>query len=116
MESLKSCFSQPDGKGIEDSKLLESLEDWIGLESSEGITMLHLEEAKEEMNIEYLVGLRQLTEGTIEEAEAGEDPELESYLVRRNMKAEEEEEDRKLDLSAAVELATSIKATACKVS
>ena len=112
---MKSCFLDKNGEVVEEAVLI-ALEDWIRIESSEELAMLNLEEVKEEMNIEYLVGLRQLTERAIPEADEEDEPELEGYLVRRNMNTHDNSEKEELDLSSAMQLATSIKSTACKVS
>ena len=116
MENLKKCFLYENGEVVEDTAFLVAIENWIGLESSEGMAMLNLEEVKKEMNIEYLVGLRQLMALAIPEGDEEEEPELEDYLVRRNMNTNDDSEKEELDLSSAIQLASSIKSTACKVS
>jgi hypothetical protein len=118
VEKLKHCCVYMDGSVVEDKELMDYLEEWIGLETSEAILDLQMDEIKEEMNIEHLCGLRQPIEGAVPEADEGDDQELEEWLVARNTVAQkpgDDDQSRELDLPTAVELASSIKATACKL-
>jgi transposase-like protein len=110
VEKLKNCFLYTDGEVIETKEMVESLEEWIGLEDSQGMISLFMEEIKQEMNIDYLVGLKEPIEGVVPEAEEGEDVELEPEKVEQANKKDEE-----LQLQTAIELATTIKSTACKL-
>jgi hypothetical protein len=118
VEKLKNRFLYSDGGVIDDKDLMDALESWVGLEGSNIVRQLHFEEIKEEMNIQYLVGLRQPIENVVPEADEPEDPELESWLVEKNNLAQKPKEElpiEELDLETAVALATTIKATACKL-
>ena len=108
VEKLKNCFLYTDGEVIEAKEMIESLEEWVGLEDSQGMIALSMEEIKEEMNIDYLVGLNNPVEGVAPEADEPDDPELEPETVAANEKAA-----RELKVETAMELATKIKATAC---
>jgi hypothetical protein len=111
VEKLKNCFLYTDGEVIETKEMVESLEEWIGLEDSQGMISLFMEEIKQEMNIEYLSGLKEAIEGVVPEAEEPEDIELDPALVETNSK----NKDQELEMETAMELATTIKATACKL-
>mmetsp|Transcript_21061 Transcript_21061/g.32148 ORF Transcript_21061/g.32148 Transcript_21061/m.32148 type:complete len:964 (+) Transcript_21061:75-2966(+) len=108
VEKLKNCFLYTDGEVIEAKEMMESLEEWVGLEDSQGMIALFMEEIKQEMNIEHLVGLKEPIEGVVPEADEPDEPELEQEVVARNEKTDEE-----LQIGTAIELATKIKATAC---
>jgi len=110
IEKIKNVFLYSDGEVIEQKDMLESLEDWINLEDSDELNNLLREEIKEEMNIGYLVGLKETVESTIPEADEPEEPELEdSKIEKYNSK------DGELDVGEAMELAETIKATAVKL-
>lgn len=97
---------------------MDTVEEWIGLETSAEVKALQMDEVKEEMNITYLCDLRQPVEGAIPEAEEGEDPELEEWLVQKNATSQKPADDgsvKRLDIETALRLASSIKATATKV-
>jgi hypothetical protein len=114
VEKLKNCFLYIDGEVIEAKEMMESLEEWIGLEDSQGMISLFMEEIKTEMNIEYLVGLKEPVEGVVPEAEEGEDAQAdppEENVDNKNGK----EVMRELDIETAIELASTIKSTACKL-
>jgi hypothetical protein len=83
IEKLKNCFLYTDGEVIESKEMMESLEDWVGLEDSQGMISLFMEEIKTEMNIEYLVGIKEPVEGAVFEAEEREDAEGEPALWER---------------------------------
>ena len=106
IEKLKNCFLYTDGEIIDSKEMIDSLEDWIGLEDSQGIVSLHLEEMKNEMNIEYLTGLKEVVEGCLPDAEDGEDAQVEP--------PHDTSKDGPPDLSTetAIELAATIKSTA----
>lgn len=114
VEKLKNCFLYIDGEVIEAKEMMESLEEWIGLEDSQGMISLFMEEIKTEMNIEYLVGLKEPVEGVVPEAEEEEDAQAdtsEETVEGKNGK----EPPRELDLETAMALASTIKSTACKL-
>lgn len=117
MEKLRHCCVYADGGIVEEKDLMDSMEDWIDLETTDAILGLQMAEIKEEMNIEYLCGLKHPIEGAIPDADEGEDDELEDWLVARNTLPQkgDDRQNRELELSVAVELAGSIKATACKL-
>mmetsp|Transcript_67005 Transcript_67005/g.187302 ORF Transcript_67005/g.187302 Transcript_67005/m.187302 type:complete len:945 (+) Transcript_67005:68-2902(+) len=115
IEKLKNCFLYTDGEVIESKEMMESLEDWIVLEDSQGMVSLFMEEIKTEMNIEYLVGLKEPLEATVPEAEEGEDPQTEPPLTETQDGKNGKESARELDLETALELASTIKSTACKL-
>ena len=54
VEKLKNTFLYTDGEVIEMKEMMESLEEWVGLEDSQGMISLFMGEIKEEMNIAYL--------------------------------------------------------------
>ncbi len=114
VEKLKNCFLYIDGEVIEAKEMMESLEEWIGLEESQGMVSLFMEEIKTEMNIEYLVGLKEPVEGVVPEAEEGEDAQadpVDETAEGKNGK----DVPRELDLETAMALASTIKSTACKL-
>lgn len=113
VEKLKNCFLYTDGEVIETKEMVESLEEWIGLEDSHGMIALFMEEIKEEMNIEFLVGLKEPIEAVVTEAEEGEDKQLPPDLVEGLQDGKAKGTD--LTVEKAMELATAIKATACKL-
>lgn len=118
VNKLKNCCMYIDGGVAEEKELAETVEEWIGLETSAEVKALQMDEVKEEMNIDFLCGLREPIEGTIAEADEDEDPELEEWLVEKNAAADKPAEDgstKELDLETALRLASSIKATATKV-
>jgi hypothetical protein len=84
------------------------LDEWVGLEEEEEMTAMFIEELKDEMNIDFLVGLKQAVEGSVPEAEEGEEPEG----VPENTAIAANEE---LDIATAIELASTIKSTASKL-
>jgi hypothetical protein len=108
VEKLKNCFLYTDGEVIETKEMIDSLDEWVGLEEEEEMTAMFIEELKDEMNIEFLVGLKQAVEGTVPEAEEGEEPEG----VPENAAIAANEE---LDIATAIELASTIKSTASKL-
>jgi hypothetical protein len=108
VEKLKNCFLYTDGEVIETKEMIDSLDEWVGLEEEEEMTSMCIEELKDEMNIEFLVGLKQAVEGTVPEAEEGEEPEgvPEDAVIVAN---------EELDVGTAIELASTIKSTASKL-
>jgi transposase-like protein len=110
VEKLKNCFLYTDGEVIEEKEMLESLENWVCLEDNSLLVNLFRDEIKEEMNIAYLVGLKEMKEASIPDAEEPEEPELEEWKIEKNNAKEEE-----LDVDTAMELAGTIKATAVKL-
>jgi hypothetical protein len=108
VEKLKNCFLYTDGEVIETKEMIDSLDEWVGLEEEEEMTSMFIEELKDEMNIDFLVGLKQAVEGTVPEAEEGEEPEG----VPENVAIAANEE---LDVGTAIELASTIKSTASKL-
>ena len=106
IEKLKNCFLYTDGEIIDAKEMVDSLEDWIGLEDSQGIVSLHLEEMKNEMNIEYLTGLKEVVEGCLADAEDEEDAQVEppSDTIKDG--------PPDLNTETAIELAATIKSTA----
>lgn len=116
VEKLKNCFLYTDGEVIETKEMIESLEEWIGLEDSQGMVSLFMEEIKQEMNIEYLVGLKEPVEGVVPEAEEDEDMELDQPIeATETQNGKSVTKDKELDIETAIELATTIKSTACKL-
>jgi hypothetical protein len=110
IEKLKNCFLYSDGTMIPQREFFDALEDWICLEESGSVVRLFIEELKEEMDIPYLVGLKDMTEKTIPEAEEAEETELEQLKIKNtNAKTVE------LDFDTAMELAATIKSTAVKL-
>ena len=114
VEKLKNCFLYTDGEVIEPKEMVESLEEWIGLEESQGMVSMFMEEIKQEMNIEYLVGLKEPVEGVVPEAEEGEDVQADPPPGDTEG-TRSKEPTRELDLETAMELASTIKSTACKL-
>jgi hypothetical protein len=108
VEKLKNCFLYTDGEVIETKEMIDSLDEWVGLEEEEEMTAMFIEELKDEMNIDFLVGLKQAVEGSVPEAEEGEEPEG----VPENTAIAANEE---LDIATAIELASTIKSTASKL-
>jgi hypothetical protein len=109
VEKLKNCFLYTDGEVIDGKEMMESLEEWIGLEDSQGMLALYMEEIKNEMNIEYLTGLKEVVESTVPEADEGEDAQIEpSSDTNKDGPAD-------LDVETAMELAATIKSTATKL-
>jgi len=119
VNKLKNCCLYMDGGVVEEKELMDTVEEWIGLETSEEVLTLQMEEVKEEMNIAYLCHLRQPNEGTITEANEPEDPELEDWLVQKKSSVQKPAAYdgfvTELDLPTALRLASSIKSTARKV-
>lgn len=116
IEKLKNCFLYTDGEVIEAKEMMESLEEWVGLEWSTGMVSLFMEEIKKEMNIEYLVGIKTPLEGTAAEADEDEDVELPEKLpTSETTESKRGKQEKELDLETALTLATTIKATACKL-
>mmetsp|Transcript_35931 Transcript_35931/g.86848 ORF Transcript_35931/g.86848 Transcript_35931/m.86848 type:complete len:1017 (-) Transcript_35931:74-3124(-) len=118
VNKLKNCCLYLDGGVVEEKELMDTVEEWIGLETSAEVKALQMDEVKEEMNIDFLCNLRQPIEGTISEADEGEDPELDDWLVQKNATAQKPADDgttKSLDVDTALRLASSIKATATKV-
>jgi len=118
VNKLKNCCMYIDGGVVGEKELMDSVEEWIGLENSAEVKALQMDEVKEEMNIDFLCNIRQSIEGTIPEADETEDPELEGWLVEKNTVSQKPADDgslQQLDLATALRLASSIKATATKV-
>ncbi|CAJ1948253.1 unnamed protein product [Cylindrotheca closterium] len=118
VNKLKNCCLYIDGGVVEEKELMDTVEDWIGLETSAEVKALQMDEVKEEMNIDFLCNIREPIEGAIPEADEGEDPELDEWLVQKNATADKPAEDgsvKQLDIHTALSLASSIKATATKV-
>lgn len=124
VEKLKNCFLYTDGEVIEAKEMMDSLEEWIGLEESQGMIALFMEEIKQEMNIEYLVGIKEPLEGAVQEAQKGEDAQLPkpvepsdsgSGSATKSGSRDNQNKETELDLETAIELATTIKSTACKL-
>lgn len=111
LEKLKNCFLYSDGAVIDKNDMFESLEEWIQLEDNPILTNLLMEEVKEEMNIKYLVGLKEPVERVIPEADEPEDPELDKEKIEKNNQSK----DMELDVETAMELAGTIKSTAVKL-
>lgn len=111
LEKLKNCFLYTDGAVIEKNDMFDSLEEWIQLEDSPMLSNLFMEEIKEEMNIQYLVGLKEPVERAVPEADEPEDPELDKEKIEKNNNSK----DVELDLETAMELAGTIKSTAVKL-
>lgn len=111
IEKLKNCFLYTDGEVIDAKEMFESLEEWIGLEDSQGMIALNLEEIKKEMNIDYLTGIKDAVEGVVPEAEDGEDP----VLARPTPDDNNDESSDEITAEVAVELAAAVKTTATKL-
>jgi len=109
VEKLKNCFLYTDGEVIDTKEMMESLEEWVGLEDSQGMVSLYMEEIKNEMNIEYLTGLKEVTENCVPEAEEGEDAQIEPSTEANK------DGPSDLDADTAMALASTIKSTATKL-
>jgi hypothetical protein len=109
IEKLKICFLYTDGGVLEQKELFDVLEEWIGLERSESITNLLTGEIKEEMKLEYLVGLQDVAEVATPEADEPEEFELEISEIEKASSKEV------LDTETAMQLAGTIKAAAVKL-
>jgi hypothetical protein len=110
IEKLKNCFLYTDGEVIEQKEMFDSLEEWICLEDSASLINLYLQEIKEEMEIRFLVGLEDAVEHVVPEADEAEEIEFESSKLEKSDLVKPE-----LDIETAMELASTIKATAVKL-
>ena len=111
---LAELFTLDTGSLLDSKRIDAMLEDWVRLENNKDLKDLIVEEIREEMNIEYLTGLKHPIESVApeyEEAEDGDEDESSSatYLLRKVQKGE------RLDPEKALELAATIKSTAVKL-
>jgi transposase-like protein len=107
--SLKQSLTNDTGTLIDSRNIDNLLEDWVKLESNSDFQNLIMEEIREEMNIDYLTGLKRPVESVIPEADEPEEPEMETRKSEKNQK------EVKLDQEKALELAATIKKTAVKL-
>mmetsp|Transcript_1537 Transcript_1537/g.3399 ORF Transcript_1537/g.3399 Transcript_1537/m.3399 type:complete len:1056 (+) Transcript_1537:196-3363(+) len=108
---LAQRFTLDTGALLDSKRIDAMLEDWVRLENNKDLQNLIVEEIREEMNIEYLTGLKHPIESVVPEYEETEDEES-SSATSRSGKAQKGE---KLDPEKALELAATIKSAAVKL-